>query len=204
MYKHVEHFEIFIFSVSTTLFSTESPSSEPLTGISSETDGETERTLPRSHSERLLTISKEHVQQERELREKYHDSIYNTAEKVIQASQNSQLKALRVQFERETSDVMRKLQDERRDEVKALAKKHRNREELGRVKREVAKGVVEKGVAERVKLGQNYELKREELQKQHESVRLALGEHRNKVIVCRSGSVQLLTFWFFPGEGCFV
>lgn len=86
-----------VFSVSSTLFATESPSSEPLTGISSEADGDSERPgLPRSHSERLLTISKEHVQQERELREKYHETVYNTAEKVIRTSQNSQLKALRV------------------------------------------------------------------------------------------------------------
>lgn len=94
---------------------------------------------------------------------------------------NSVLCDFQVQFERETADVMRKLQEARRDEVKALAKKHRDRDELVRVKKEVAKGVVEKGVAERVKLAQNYELRREELQKQHESVRLALGEHRNKV-----------------------
>lgn len=80
---------------------------------------------------------------------------------------------------------MRRLQDARRDEVKALAKKHRDREALVRVKKEVAKGVVEKGVTERVKLAQNYELKREELQRQHECVRLALGEHRNKVTIIK-------------------
>lgn len=31
--------------------------------------------LPRSQSERLLAINKEHVAQERELREKYHDLV---------------------------------------------------------------------------------------------------------------------------------
>lgn len=31
--------------------------------------------LPRSQSERLLAINREHVAQERELREKYHDLV---------------------------------------------------------------------------------------------------------------------------------
>lgn len=86
-----------LYSVSTALFSTESPSSEPLTGISTETDGETERPgLPRSQSERLLAIAKDHVNQERELREKYHEIIYSTAEKVMRVSQNNQLKSMKV------------------------------------------------------------------------------------------------------------
>lgn len=85
------------------------------------------------------------------------------------------------EFERETSDVMRRLQATRRGEVKALAKKHRDRDELVRVKREVACALVERGVAERVKLAQNYEFKRDELQRQHDAVRTALLDHRNKV-----------------------
>lgn len=171
--------------VTSALFSTESLSSEPLTGISSEqTDGETDRPgLPRSHSERLLAISREHVHQERELREKYHEIIYSTAEKVLRSSQNNQMKQLRTQFERETADVMRRLQATRRGEVKALAKKHRDRDELVRVKREFASALVERGVAERVKVAQSYEAKRDDLVRQHELVRLALAEHKTKAKV---------------------
>lgn len=82
------------------VFSTESPSAEPLTSLadSSETSGnDTDRpTLPRSHSERLLAASRDFVLQEKELRDKYHDIIYNTAEKVMRISQTNQKKALRV------------------------------------------------------------------------------------------------------------
>lgn len=76
---------------------------------------------------------------------------------------------------------MRKLQTIRRDEVKALAKVHRDRDELVRVKREVASAVVEKGVTERVRLAQAFERKRDELQRQHDAVKNALQEHRLKV-----------------------
>lgn len=89
----------FLFSVSG-VFSTESPSVEPLTSVADITESspsEPERpSLPRSQSERLLAVNREFVIQERELREKYHDIIYNTAEKVMRISQNNQKKALRV------------------------------------------------------------------------------------------------------------
>lgn len=76
---------------------------------------------------------------------------------------------------------MRKLEADRREEVKALAKKHRNREQLTQVKREVAHAVVGRGVSEREKLEQIFEHRREELQRQHEAVKDALAEYRAKV-----------------------
>lgn len=82
------------------MFSTESPSAEPLTSVADGPEGsatETEKpTLPRSQSERLLIANREFVTQEKELREKYHESIYNSAEKVMRTSQTNQMKALRV------------------------------------------------------------------------------------------------------------
>jgi phosphatidylinositol phospholipase C beta len=169
------------------VFSTESPSAEPLTSVADgpETSGsETDKpSLPRSHSERLLSVNREFVSQEKELREKYHEVIYNTAEKVMKMSQNNQLKTLKDQFERETTDLMRKLQADHREEVKALAKKHRNREQFTRVKREAVTAVVGRGVSEREKLGQIFESRREELQRQHEAVKDALAECRNKAKV---------------------
>lgn len=41
--------------------------------------------------------------------------------------------------------------------------------------------MVERGVAERVRLKQTYDKRTDDLQKQHESVKNALTEHRNKV-----------------------
>ncbi|XP_044732001.1 1-phosphatidylinositol 4,5-bisphosphate phosphodiesterase classes I and II isoform X2 [Chrysoperla carnea] len=160
---------------------TPTPGSADATGgETSEGESEIRPGLPRSQSERLIAAYREHVTQERELRERYHEAIYNTAEKVLRSSQSGQLKMLRAQLERETAAVMRKLQTIRRDEVKALAKVHRDRDELVRVKREVASAVVEKGVTERVRLAQAFERKRDELQRQHDAVKNALQEHRLK------------------------
>ncbi|XP_015596066.1 1-phosphatidylinositol 4,5-bisphosphate phosphodiesterase classes I and II isoform X2 [Cephus cinctus] len=139
------------------------------------------RGLPRSQSERLLTVCKEHVIQERELQEKYHEVVFMTVEKVMRTSQSNQLKTLRVLLERETADVMRKLQTMRHGEVKQLAKVHKDKAELDRIKRELAKSTVEKGVNECTRLTKIYEKKQAELERQHEEVRQRLEEERNKV-----------------------
>lgn len=84
-------------------------------------------------------------------------------------------------MEKETSEVMRQLQHSRKSEVKQLALVHKDKDELERMKREVASTVVEKGVAERVRLTANYEKRKEDLQKQHDTVRATLLEQKEKV-----------------------
>lgn len=49
------------------------------------------------------------------------------------------------------------------------------------MKREVASSLVERGVAERVRLTQAYEKKKTDLQKQHDAVKAQLNEHKDKV-----------------------
>ena len=54
------------------------------------------RPITRSHSERLLTACREFVSSYREIQEKYHESIYNTADKQLRNSQANQMKRLKV------------------------------------------------------------------------------------------------------------
>ncbi|KAI8034963.1 hypothetical protein M5D96_012310 [Drosophila gunungcola] len=99
---------------------------------------------------------------------------------VLKTSQAGQTKQLKASLDKVTGEVMHQLQEARRNEVKNLATVHRDRDELVRMKREVASSVVERGVAERVRLKQTFERRTDELQKQHDSVRNALTEHRSK------------------------
>lgn len=84
-------------------------------------------------------------------------------------------------MEKETSHVMRKLQNSRKNEVKQLALVHKDKEELDRMKREVDSNLVEKGVAERVRLTDNYKRRHDELQRQHECVKSTLNDQKEKV-----------------------
>ncbi|XP_020291177.1 1-phosphatidylinositol 4,5-bisphosphate phosphodiesterase classes I and II isoform X2 [Pseudomyrmex gracilis] len=156
-------------------------SSECLPENAENREGNENKGIPRSQSERFLAICKMHAQQELELQEKYYEILFATVEKVMKASQSNQLKMLQVQFDRETADVKRKLQATRQGEVKQLAKVHKDKAELERIKREVAKSTVEKAVNECTRLTNIYDKKKEELERQHEEVRQKLEEERAKV-----------------------
>ncbi|XP_057325242.1 1-phosphatidylinositol 4,5-bisphosphate phosphodiesterase classes I and II isoform X2 [Microplitis mediator] len=137
--------------------------------------------LPRSQSERLLNIYKEQLDQERELQEKYHEIVYSMVEKVMKTSQTNQMKTLKVLLEREISSAMRRLQKLRHFEVKQLAKVHKDKAEFDRMKREVGKTTIQKGVNECGRLTTIYDRKKTELEAQHEEVRLKLEEEKTRV-----------------------
>lgn len=110
-------------------------------GGSSDADGQGAAALPppttaagvsRSPSERLLAACRDYSSAYVELQEKYHELIYSNTEKLVRASQANQLKQLKTQQEKETSDMMRQLNVTRRTEVKALAVRHKDRDELVR------------------------------------------------------------------------
>ncbi|KAM8718074.1 hypothetical protein ACLKA7_004734 [Drosophila subpalustris] len=136
--------------------------------------------LEGTQESRLRYACRDYTAQYRELQEKYHEAIYTAAEKVLKNSQISQMKQLKASLDKVTGEVMHQLQEARRNEVKNLATVHRDRDELVRMKREVASSVVERGVAERVRLKQTFDRRTDELQKQHDAVRNSLAEHRSK------------------------
>ncbi|KAK7575739.1 hypothetical protein V9T40_012025 [Parthenolecanium corni] len=153
--------------------------SDAVESIETEENGNSAK-LSRSQSERLLSIAKEHYLKEKELKEQYHEIIFNILEKTMRTSQQNQLKTLRVLLEKETDAVMRRLQAKRREDVKALSKDNKNKDEMTRIKREISSSMVEKGVGERKRLTQLYEKRKEDLEKKHEEVRLSVEEERQK------------------------
>lgn len=187
---------------------------------STETDsGERAAGVPQSQSERLIPVCRDFSTNYQELQEKYYEIIYTTAEKVLRTSQANQMKQLKTLLEKETSDVMRQLNIMRRNEVKSLSLVHRDRDELVRLeeykeitpnhlfsifvirqivviilnfrmKREVASSLVERGVAERVRLTQAYEKKKSELQKQHDIVRNKLNDHKEMVCITNNNEIR--------------
>ena len=62
-----------------------------------------------------------------------------------------------------------------------MAKEHKDKAELDRIKREVDQLTVQKGVNECTKITQVYEKKKMELERQHEEVRQKLQEEKTKV-----------------------
>uniref|UniRef100_A0A1A9Z7Q2 1-phosphatidylinositol 4,5-bisphosphate phosphodiesterase n=1 Tax=Glossina pallidipes TaxID=7398 RepID=A0A1A9Z7Q2_GLOPL len=134
----------------------------------------------KTQSEKLSIACHEYSQKYREVQEKYFESVYATIEEIMIQSQANQMKQLKISLDKVTGEVMHSLQEARRNEVKSLTSVHRDKDELIRMKREVASSVVERGVAERVKLKQAFDKRREELQREHDVVRSNFADHRAK------------------------
>lgn len=99
----------------------------------------------------------------------------------MESSQAAQLKTLKALQDRDTAEMMRKLEATRRKEMKELVKKHKDREEMDRMKRELASNAVERGVSERVRLEEMYDHKRKELEEKYASVWSSLDAEKKRV-----------------------
>lgn len=132
-------------------------------------------------SDRLANVCRDHASSYRDTVEKYFDSMLSLADDILRKSQDRQMQQLKKLMEKETSEVMRQLQNSRKNEVKQLALVHKDKDELERMKREVDSTLVEKGVAERVRLTASYDKRRDDLQKQHDAVRTMLSDQKEKV-----------------------
>lgn len=157
-----------------------------------------------THSGKLVDLCREHAATYHDLLEKYFESTYTLAEDLLKKSQERQIQQLKKLLEKETSDVMRQLQQSRKNEVKQLALVHKDKDELERMKREVDSTLVEKGVAERFRLTETYEKRREKLQKQHDSVKNAFSEQKSKVSFGNQDKMFPFTNYpnnpLFPGQ----
>lgn len=80
--------------------------------------------------ERLLNSCRQYSQQYRELQKKYHEIIYATAEKVLQTSQEGQMKLLKASLDKVNNEVMHQLREARKVEVKNLALIHKDKDEF--------------------------------------------------------------------------
>ncbi|KAJ2949970.1 hypothetical protein O0L34_g11295 [Tuta absoluta] len=121
---------------------------------------------------------------ERELRLRYHHAIYGALEKQVRNDQQHQMKALTDLLEVEKKEILTRLANSRKEDVKALAKKtNRDKDEILRIKREIHSQSVERGVAECSRLEQSYARRREQLARAHERLRALLQKHRDQELL---------------------
>lgn len=97
-----------------------------------ECSGDTMQSLEGTTDERLLNSCRQYSQQYRELQKKFYEIIYTTAEKVLQTSQDTQLKLLKSSLDKVNNEVMHQLKEARKVEVKNLCTKHKDKDEFVR------------------------------------------------------------------------
>ncbi|KAJ0175418.1 hypothetical protein K1T71_008577 [Dendrolimus kikuchii] len=122
--------------------------------------------------------------QERELRMRYHDALYAALEKQLRHDQSHQMKALTDSLEADKKEILNRLANLRKEDVKALSKKaNRDKDEILRIKREIHSQSVERGVAECCRLEQSYARRREALTRAHDRLLGMLTRHREQELL---------------------
>merc|ERR1712029_784628 len=117
-------------------------------------------TLKRSHVEKEFNCEKNYIILEKELKEKYFDSIYNCSEKVMLKSQSSQMNSLKNLHDHEASEVMKRIELDFKEDMQ----------------RERRAWLVNRGVIEKRKLQELYNEKKQELETGQTAVRDELKE----------------------------
>lgn len=88
--------------------------------------------LKKAQAAKMVQLCKDQYQIEYDLQVKYHPLLYDTLESTIAGCHNSQLNKLDELHDKEVLELKKKLDNQNREEMKALAKKHKDKNELAR------------------------------------------------------------------------
>lgn len=136
--------------------------------------------LQQSHNLAMMNITKEQYKAEMDIQHKYIDSLFNAMEKAMQASQAAQMQQLQDLHDREVSELMKRLEAQTKEEMRSLNKKHKDKNELDRIKRELHQKMIGEAVSERQRISSLLEKKKLELERQHDEVRKSLDEEKGQ------------------------
>jgi phosphatidylinositol phospholipase C beta len=107
---------------------------------------------------------------EKDALEKGHEELFKIVEKAIKDAHGKQLKLLSSLEVKDGDGVMKWVDNWRKDEFKRLAKQTKDKNELDRIKREVTRSLVDKGVVEREKKAKLYHEIKNQLEQAHKDV----------------------------------
>ncbi|XP_067142019.1 1-phosphatidylinositol 4,5-bisphosphate phosphodiesterase classes I and II-like isoform X3 [Centruroides vittatus] len=136
--------------------------------------------LQRSYNQNVLSLKKELYKAELELQEKYHEPLYSAIEKAMQLSQAAQFEQLQNLHDKVVNDLKKRMENQTKEQMLTLSRKHKDKNELARVKRELHQKLIEQGVSERQKLTDLLNKGKLELEKQHEEVKRSFDEDKIK------------------------
>ncbi|CAH1790865.1 unnamed protein product [Owenia fusiformis] len=108
--------------------------------------------LKKAHIEVLKALYKDHFKQEMEVAIKYNNMKCDTLEKLIDENHEAQLEQLDAIHDREVVELKKRFDAQSKQDMKALAKKHKDKQELQRVKREAQHKHINMVVQERERL----------------------------------------------------
>lgn len=112
------------------------------------------------------------------LLEKFHEQAYAAMDKAMMASQSAQMQSLQALHDQDVSTLMKRLETQNKEDMAILGKKHKDKNELARIKRELQQRLIDQAVCERQRFSSLLEKRKSELESRHEEARLKLQEDK--------------------------
>lgn len=100
----------------------------------------------------------------------------------MQASQAAQNASLQSLHDQEVSTLMKRLEGQNKEDLTSLSKKHKDKNELARIKRELQQRLIDQAVTERQRFNVLLDKRKTELEARHEEVRLKLEGEKAKAL----------------------
>ncbi|CAG2121168.1 unnamed protein product [Medioppia subpectinata] len=138
--------------------------------------------LHRIFSQTMLNLNQEQFKAELDLYEKYHDQVSTAIEKAINVSQTGQQQHLQALHDQEVNTLMKRLEAQHKEELNTLSKKHKDKNELARIKRELQQKFIEQAVGERQRFHSLLLKRKSELEVRHEEVRKKFDEEKHLIL----------------------
>ncbi|BFZ12494.1 hypothetical protein BsWGS_15532 [Bradybaena similaris] len=135
-----------------------------------------------SYMYNVMNVCKEHYQMELELRTRHHDLIYDALNKLMEVNHAAHTKALDEIHDKEVTDLKKNMDYQSREYMKILGKKHKDKQELSRIKREAQQKHVQTAVNERQKLKELLDKRQSELQAKLANIRREFTQEREDVL----------------------
>ncbi|XP_054713714.1 1-phosphatidylinositol 4,5-bisphosphate phosphodiesterase classes I and II-like [Uloborus diversus] len=135
--------------------------------------------LQRIHTQTLIGLTKDLYKAELELYDRYQEPLFTAIEKSMLLSQAAQMDYLKSLHDREVTELMKRLELQNKEEMKELSKKHKDKNELARMKRESHQKLIDQAVAERQRFSSLLDKRKSELERQHSEVRKLFEEEKS-------------------------
>lgn len=109
---------------------------------------------------------------------------------MTEESQNAQFATLKTLHDKEVAVLMKRLENQNKEELVAVAKKFKDKNELARIKRELQQRLIDQAVNERQRFKTLHAKLETDLKLKHEEVKRAVDEEKRMMVVRRRKSFE--------------
>ncbi|CAL1539426.1 unnamed protein product [Lymnaea stagnalis] len=141
------------------------------------------REMKATHNMSVMKLCKEHYQLEMEVKSRHHEHMFDVLAKLMETNHAGHARSLDEIHDREVTELKKNMDAKSRDHMKLLGKKHKDKQELSRIKREAQQQHVKTAVTERQKLKDILDKRQSELEAKLDAIKKEYKREREEILL---------------------